>query len=41
MNDQEIWLNKSGSTPEIQVSSLYYGDMKIWDTFVYEYTPVG
>ena len=39
MNDKEICPNESGFAPEIQVSWLYYGDIKFRDTFVYEYTP--
>ena len=39
-NNKEIWPNKSGSAPEIYVSWLYYRDIKIRDTFVYEYTPM-
>ena len=38
-NDKEIWLSKSDSAHKIHVSWLYYGDIKIRDTFVYEYTP--
>ena len=40
MNNKEIWLGKGNSAPEIQVFWLYYGDIKIRDTFVYEYTPL-
>ena len=39
-NNKEIWPYESGSAPEIQVSWLSYGDIKIRDTFVYEYTPL-
>jgi len=38
-NDKEIWPIKCGFASEIQVSWLSYGDIKIWDTFLYEYTP--
>ena len=38
-HDKEIWQNKSGSAHEIHVSWLYYGDIKIRDTFVYKHTP--
>ena len=38
-NGKEIWPSRSSSAPEIHVSWLYYGDIKIRDTFVYEYTP--
>ena len=37
MNNKVIWLNKSGSAHEIHVSWLYYGDIKIKDTFVYKH----
>ena len=41
MKDKKIWLSiKISSAPEIHVSWLYYGDIKIRDTFVYEYTLV-
>ena len=30
---------KNGSAPEINLSWLYYGEVKIRETFVYEYTP--
>ena len=30
-----------GFAPEIHVSYLCYGDIKMRDTFVYEYTPAG
>ena len=39
MNNKEILTSKSGFVHEIHVSWLYYGDIKIRDTFVYEYTP--
>ena len=39
-NDEEIWPDKIGFAPEIYVSWLYCGDIKIRNTFVYEYTPV-
>ena len=39
-NDKEIWPNlNSGPAHKIHVSWLYYGDIKIRDTFVYKYTP--
>ena len=38
-NNKQILPNECGSALEIQVSWLSYGDIKIWDTFVYEYTP--
>ena len=37
-NGDEIRHGKSGSAHEIVVSGLYYGDIKIENTFVYEYT---
>ena len=37
--DKKIWPSKIGSAPEIHVSWQYYGDIKIRETFVYEYTP--
>ena len=37
MNDKEIWLSKLDSAPQIHVSWLYYGDIKIRDTFVYKH----
>ena len=37
-NGDEIWHGKSGSTHEMVISGLYYGDIKIEDTFAYEYT---
>ena len=39
-NNKEIWPCESESAPEIQVSWLSYGDIKIRDTLVYEYTPM-
>ena len=36
-NNKEIWQNKSGFAHEIHVSWLYYGDIKIRDTFVYKH----
>ena len=38
-NNEEIWPDKTGFAPEIHVSWLYCGDIKIRNTFVYEYTP--
>ena len=38
MNSNKIWHGKSGSAHEIVISGLYYGDIKVKDTFVYEYT---
>ena len=35
-NNKQILLKECGSAPEIQVSWLSYGDIKIWDTYVYE-----
>ena len=32
--------NKSSSAHEIHVAWLYYGDIKIRNAFVYEYTPI-
>ena len=37
MNEKKIKLNESGSAHEIYVSWLYYGDIKIRDTFVYKH----
>ena len=39
MNDKKMWPNESNSAHEIYDSWLYYGDIMIRDTFVYEYTP--
>ena len=38
MNGDESWHGKSGFAHEIVLSGLYHGDIKIKDTFVYEYT---
>ena len=37
INNKVIWFNKSYSAHEIHVSWLYYGDIKIKDTFVYKH----
>ena len=37
MNNYKIWPNKRGSAHKIHVSWLYYGDIKIRDTFVYKH----
>ena len=39
-NRKKIWQSKSISALEIHVSWLYYADIRIRDTFVYEYTPM-
>ena len=35
-NNNKIWANNNGSAHEIHISWLYYGDIKIRDTFVYK-----
>ena len=37
-NGDKIWLGKSGSAYKIVVSQLYNDDIKIGDTFIYEFT---
>ena len=37
MNDNEFWLDKNNYTHEIHVFWLYYSDIKLRDTFVYEH----